>query len=339
MEFMSRYCEKSLADNLWPGRKTVMVASEGYFHGEYPPAQHNHTCKVHLEFTGGDDGEVAYKLWTGRNWRARKIGELQMEACPGCQHDYAWRMAKQIEWEVAEYFVDANPYRYAIVPTEDVKKLVDAGRKARERHGLDFRFYARPLADGTTAIVHNLYEAEHAPIRVHLYDNHSLPRVRADLFALTLAWTQHANARRAHAVEAIKGGPPAWGGEFAKTRGDSGKAEGAPTKKQPQVKIICKWTDGHSVLNALATSDSAAAGRANVHIVDIVRYFEAHDIPYGVARGGALLAEWLDCHAIRTYKPQNKDMYARRDTVIIPPRDVGAPAHNLRAIVDDIPGF
>jgi len=270
------------------GQDAIMVAPmRNYFDGEYPSAP-GHTCKHFMALEADAEGLTKHKTFTGRLWRKREAGKFTMTVCPACQHDYAWRAAQQLEYEADTYADHIMPLRYQTLPTREARKIVATARKWRERYGIEFTYWLRPLVNKQAVLIHNLQDVTAMPDLLDQIDLQramngakDFPRDRDELHALILEWIVNTSqAKTAHS----KG----WGGEYAGTKGAASIGE---RKAKPAVTIATRWAEAYA---AIADYSGLADVPINtgLHIVDVIAILEAKGIPWGVLKGQKQLDAW-----------------------------------------------
>jgi len=268
-----------LARQIFGANAAMVAPMREYFSGDYPISP-DHTCRHYMEVTAGEDNIAHHRLHTSKLWRPRKVGGYQMIACPGCQHDYAWRVAKQLEYEAAAYDISEMPFRYQILKPAQAKKMLKAARKWRD-HGFELRYWMRPLKGGRTVLIHNVHGVAAAygidASKVNRFDRkaHDLPQDRQRLLELIEGWIVDANTSK---TSHSKG----WGGDFKGTRGDG--REDKEEREMPLIAIVTNWQAARdAIADYLRLEDFPH--ETGLHIVDFVNILDAAGVTYGVGKG------------------------------------------------------
>jgi len=314
-----------------PGVSMVMPMRD-YFKGKYPPPMHEeHTCNNHLESQYFEDGRTVYKRFTEKLWRARKKDDHTLEACPACQQDYAWRAAKQLEYEVAAYDADDMPFRYQILKPAQANKMLKAARAWRDQ-GFDLRYWKRPMKGGRVALIHNVKDLDTFGIKgTNAFDRkaHDLPENRSELMTLFKGWIKDANTSKTSHTRG-------WGGEISGTRGES-REDG--DEEMPQVPVVALWTNyqeaKHAVTDYLKVSDLPD----DLHIVDFVDILDRYRVNYHVGKGRDRLQELRRARSVhrdtdrRSIAPMYDTCHGGEKH---PPPRVGPPRNGHMAGVGDV---
>jgi len=309
-----------LANELFPGG-VMSMPMQVYFEGRYPHAwTRPHTCHNYMDVRADENGQAVFKRHTPKIWRTRtrRVDDLLIEACPGCQHDYAMKACWQVEVEAGAYHADEMPLRWQILPVHQVKKLIRAAR------GLDdftLQYWKRPLMGGRVAIIHNVHGVAIADRKAH-----EMPRNRAKLYELVMGWILDVDAGR---TSHSKG----WGGDFKGTRGD-GRSEGDRQEKRAHITVITEWLKAYDAVADYLQVDHVPNNHG-LHIVKFLDILDDAGVRYGVQSGHDELKELRRSYNVHIgLKRKTGTMYAIDSDGVILDENEGKQGQTWRAPAD-----
>ena len=310
----------SLADEAFSkvGKTAVMVASFSHFSGAYPPSPF-HTCGAHAQLQHVAADKTKVTRWTPKLWRDRDMGAFTAKACPACYHDRVYRFCRQIEEESLQ-FADGH-LGLRIKRFEDAqhfRKFAGRVRQWRKRDDENGRFIAFPQQLGDYVVIHDVPERE---------GGEQLPTARPELYDLVASI---ANTPKGVRVSSVGG----WGGNYAKTRGDSkqeepetavsGDGQQGETDPKPtpeEIKVVVK---NRALLQAMLEGVYGIhkrKGVIDVGIGELCHMMDAAGILYAVTSGKEELNKLKNQNV--TDKVQSSDstkntLYFKRDK---PPKE------------------
>jgi len=307
-----------LANEMFPGG-VMSMPMQVYFEDRYPHEwTHPHTCQNYMKVINDENNTAVFKRHSEKKWRARRAGELLVDACPGCQHDYAMKACWQVEVEAGAYHPHEMPLRWQILPVHQVKKLI---RAARGLDSFTLRYWKRPLMGGRVAIIHNVHGVAIADRKAH-----DLPRNRAKLYELVMGWILDVDAGR---TSHSKG----WGGDFKGTRGD-GRSEGDQQEKRAHITVITEWLKAYDAIADYLQVDHVPNNHG-LHIVKFLDILDDAGVRYGVQSGHDELKEMRKSYNVHIgLKSKTGTMYAIDSDGVILDENEGKQGQTWRAPAD-----